>query len=185
MGLTAMAIVQRADLESRQSFDVARQREVDIVQRADLESRQSLHRRDRFRLVCAAPKRSVTVCTSENGERSFGLNMSQLTGRSQRATLRVMLEIRKTSRFAIWLDGLDDIRARARILVRIERLAAGHAGDAKPVGKGVSELRIDCGPGYRVYFKRVGRQIVVLLAGGDKRTQAQDIRMALALAKNL
>ncbi len=111
--------------------------------------------------------------------------MSQLTGRSQRATLRLMLEIRKTSRFAIWLDSLNDIQARARILVRIERLAAGHAGDAKPVGEGVSELRIDCGPGYRVYFKRVGRQIVVLLAGGDKRTQAQDIRMALALAKNL
>jgi putative addiction module killer protein len=80
---------------------------------------------------------------------------------------------------------LRDIRARARILVRIERLSLGNPGDVKPVGEGVSELRIAYGPGYRVYFKEVGQTVVVLLAGGDKRTQAKDIKSALRLAKNL
>ncbi len=84
-----------------------------------------------------------------------------------------------------WLDGLDDIRARARILVRIERLAAGNPGDVKPVGEGVSELRIDYGPGYRVYYKKQGRSVVILLAGGDKRTQSRNIKTALRLARNL
>jgi putative addiction module killer protein len=69
--------------------------------------------------------------------------------------------------------------------VRIERLALGNAGDVKPVGEGVSEMRIDYGPGYRVYFTRRGREVVVLLAGGDKRTQAADIKTALRLARNL
>ncbi len=96
-----------------------------------------------------------------------------------------MTEIRKTVIFAKWLDGLHDIRARARILVRIERLAAGNPGDVKAVGEGVSELRIDYGPGYRVYYKKQGRKVVILLAGGDKRTQAKDIKTALRLAKNL
>jgi len=96
-----------------------------------------------------------------------------------------MIEIRKTSAYAKWLDGLRDIQARARILVRIERLAAGNPGDVRPVGEGVSELRIDYGPGYRVYFKRQGVTIVILLAGGDKRTQAKDIKTALRLAHNL
>ena len=96
-----------------------------------------------------------------------------------------MVEIRKTKIFAKWLDGLDDIRARARILVRIERLAAGNPGDVKPVGEGVSELRIDYGPGYRVYYKKKGRSVVILLAGGDKRTQSRNIKTALRLAKNL
>jgi putative addiction module killer protein len=96
-----------------------------------------------------------------------------------------MVEIRKTTEFANWLDNLRDIQARARVLVRIERLAMGLAGDVKPVGSGVSELRIDCGPGYRVYFTRRGRKIIVLLAGGDKKTQARDIRIALRLAANL
>jgi putative addiction module killer protein len=96
-----------------------------------------------------------------------------------------MVEIRKTTEFANWLDNLHDIQARARVLVRIERLAVGLAGDVKPVGSGVSELRIDYGPGYRVYFKRRGREIIVLLAGGDKKTQARDIRTALKLAANL
>ena len=96
-----------------------------------------------------------------------------------------MVEIRKTETFAKWLDGLDDIRARARILVRIERLAAGNPGDVKPVGEGVSELRIDYGPGYRVYYKKKGRSVVILLAGGDKRTQSRNIKTALRLAKNL
>ena len=98
-----------------------------------------------------------------------------------------MFEIRKTETFAKWLDGLDDIRARARarILVRIERLAGGNPGDVKPVGEGVSELRIDYGPGYRVYYKKQGRSVVILLAGGDKRTQSRNIKTALRLARNL
>jgi len=96
-----------------------------------------------------------------------------------------MFEIRKTGTFAKWLDGLDDIRARARILVRIERLAAGNPGDVKSVGEGVSELRIDYGSGYRVYYKKQGRSVVVLLAGGDKRTQSRNIKTALRLARNL
>ena len=96
-----------------------------------------------------------------------------------------MLEVRKTATFAKWLDGLRDIRARARIQVRIERLASGHPGDVKPVGEAVAELRIDYGPGYRVYFKKRGNDLVILLAGGDKGTQARDIRTALRLAANL
>jgi len=96
-----------------------------------------------------------------------------------------MIEIRKTEIFAKWLDGLHDIRARARILVRIERLAAGNPGDVKPMGEGVSELRINYGPGYRVYYKKQGQKVVILLAGGDKSTQAKDIRTALRLARNL
>ena len=96
-----------------------------------------------------------------------------------------MLEIRKTPAFAAWLDGLGDLRGRARVQGRIERLAAGHAGGAKPVGEGVSELRIDTGPGYRVYFTRKGREVVILLAGGDKSTQPKDIRAAQKLARDL
>ena len=96
-----------------------------------------------------------------------------------------IIEVRKTEVFADWLDGFRDIRARARILVRIERLAAGNPGDVKPVSEGVSELRIDYGPGYRVYFKQQGRELVILLAGGDKKTQANDIKTALRLARNL
>ena len=96
-----------------------------------------------------------------------------------------MIQIRKTETFAQWLDGLRDVRARARVQVRIERLAAGSAGDVEPVGEGVSELRIDYGPGYRVYFKKHGREVVILLAGGDKRTQSADIKTALRLARNL
>lgn len=96
-----------------------------------------------------------------------------------------MIEIRKTEKYAQWLDGLRDIKARARIQVRVERLAAGNAGDARPVGEGVSELRIDYGPGYRVYFTKRGRELVILLAGGDKSTQTGDIKTALRLASNL
>jgi putative addiction module killer protein len=97
----------------------------------------------------------------------------------------VMIEIRKTEVFGRWMDGLRDIRARARVQVRIERLASGHMGDAKPVGEGVSELRIDYGPGYRVYFTRRASTVVILLAGGDKRTQTADIKTAVRLAKTL
>lgn len=96
-----------------------------------------------------------------------------------------MVELRKTERFARWIDGLRDLRARARIQARLDRLAEGNPGDVKPVGEGVSELRIDYGPGYRVYFKARGRTVVILLAGGDKRTQSQDVKIALRLARDL
>jgi putative addiction module killer protein len=94
-------------------------------------------------------------------------------------------EVQKTEAFARWLDELTDFRARARVLVRIERLSQGNAGDAEPIGEGVSELRIDYGPGYRVYFKRSGRDSVILLMGGDKSSQARDIAAALRLARDL
>lgn len=96
-----------------------------------------------------------------------------------------MSEILRTEVFAEWLDGLRDLRARARVQARIERLALGNPGDVRPVGEGVSELRIDYGPGYRVYFVKRGRELVILLAGGDKSTQAQDIQTALHLARDL
>jgi putative addiction module killer protein len=96
-----------------------------------------------------------------------------------------MIEVRKTDFFAHWLDDLSDIQARARIQIRIERLALGNAGDVAPVGEGVSELRVNYGPGYRVYFKQHGRELIILLAGGDKSKQARDIRTALRLARNL
>lgn len=96
-----------------------------------------------------------------------------------------MIAIRKTEVFAQWLDGLRDLQARARIQTRIERLAMGNPGDVKPVGEGVSELRVKHGPGHRVYFKQQGRELIVLLAGGDKSSQARDIKTALCLARNL
>ena len=96
-----------------------------------------------------------------------------------------MIEVRKTDVFVQWLDGLRDIQARARVQARIERLATGNPGDVEPVGEGVSELRINYGPGYRVYYKKRGRELVILLAGGDKNTQAKDIKAALRLARNL
>jgi putative addiction module killer protein len=96
-----------------------------------------------------------------------------------------MIEVRKTDCFAKWIDGLQDIRARARILVRIERLKAGNPGDVKPVGEGISEIRIDYSPGYRVYFKKIGQRVIILLAGGDKKTQPKDIKTALSLSRNL
>ena len=111
--------------------------------------------------------------------------VGNLTDCSPRATLALMIEIRKTEVFARWLDGLRDLRARARVQVRIERLAASHRGDAKVVGGGVSELRIDYGPGYRVYCTNHGGAVVILLAGGDKRTQVADIITAIRLAQRL
>jgi putative addiction module killer protein len=96
-----------------------------------------------------------------------------------------MVEIKKTDVYARWLDNLRDIRARARVLARVERLAAGNPGDVKSVGEGVSEMRIDYGSGYRVYFTRHGNEIVILLAGGDKSTQNADIKTAQELARNL
>jgi putative addiction module killer protein len=95
------------------------------------------------------------------------------------------VEVRKTAQFAAWIDGLRDLHGRARVLARIERLAAGNPGDSAPVGGGVIELRIDSGPGYRVYFVRRGRVLIVLLAGGDKGSQRRDIALALRLAKGV
>jgi putative addiction module killer protein len=94
-------------------------------------------------------------------------------------------EIRQTTEYAAWFERLRDRQARARINARIRRLSLGNPGDVKPVGEGVSELRIDYSPGYRVYFVQRGDTLVVLLAGGDKRTQNRDIQTALALARNL
>lgn len=96
-----------------------------------------------------------------------------------------MIEIRQTEVYANWFAKLRDRQARARIDVRIRRLALGNPGDVKPVGEGVSELCIDYGPGYRVYFVQRGSTLVVLLAGSDKRTQNRDIETALELARNL
>ncbi len=92
------------------------------------------------------------------------------------------MQIRQTHRFKAWFDELRDVRARARIQVRIDRLSLGNAGDVKPIGSGVSELRINYGPGYRVYFVQRGGDLVVLLAGGKKDTQARDIALAITLA---
>jgi putative addiction module killer protein len=93
-----------------------------------------------------------------------------------------MIEVRQTNDYADWFAGLRDREARARITVRIRRLSLGNPGDVKPVGGGVSEMRIDYGPGYRVYFVQRGNAVVVLLCGGDKRNQARDIARAIELA---
>ena len=96
-----------------------------------------------------------------------------------------MIEIRQTEVYARWFRGLRDRQARARIDNRIRRLSLGNPGDVRPVGEGVSEIRIDYGPGYRVYFVRRGEALIVLLAGGDKGSQERDIRRALELARGL
>lgn len=96
-----------------------------------------------------------------------------------------MLEVRQTATYSTWFSNLRDRVAKTRIDIRIRRLSLGNAGDVKPVGEGVSELRIDYGAGYRVYFVRKGNLYVVLLAGGDKSSQDRDIREAKALARDL
>jgi putative addiction module killer protein len=96
-----------------------------------------------------------------------------------------MVEVRQTAVFTAWLGELRDIAARARIVARIRRLEAGNPGDVKAVGEGVSEMRITYGPGYRVYFVSQGREIIILLSGGDKSTQSADIAKAKTLAKEL
>jgi putative addiction module killer protein len=96
-----------------------------------------------------------------------------------------MLEVRRTEVFDGWLQGLRDDRAKARIARRIDRLALGNPGDVKPVGAGVSELRVDYGPGYRVYFVRRGEIVILLLCGGDKGSQDRDISRAKAIAATL
>ena len=96
-----------------------------------------------------------------------------------------MIEIRQTNVYIQWFDKLRDRQARARINTRIRRLSLGNFGDVKPVGQGVSELRINYGPGYRVYFVQQEQTLVILLTGGDKRKQDQDIKTAQNLARNL
>jgi putative addiction module killer protein len=96
-----------------------------------------------------------------------------------------MTTIHETDVFSAWMSKLRDARAKAKIAVRIDRLAQGNPGDVAPVGKGVSEMCIHFGPGYRVYFARAGQEIVILLCGGDKSTQARDIKLALQLAAGL
>ena len=96
-----------------------------------------------------------------------------------------MIEIRQTDVYAQWLEKLRDRRAKARIAIRIRRLSLGNPGDVRPVGGGVSELRIDYGPGYRVYFLNQGAALIILLAGGDKSSQTDDITKARNLARIL
>ncbi|KQO41555.1 MULTISPECIES: type II toxin-antitoxin system RelE/ParE family toxin [Methylobacterium] len=96
-----------------------------------------------------------------------------------------MMDMRRTDVFDGWLRGLRDTRATARIALRLDRLAHGNPGDVKPVGEGVSELRIDYGPGYRIYFVRRGEALVILLCGGDKGSQDRDIARAKAIARTV
>jgi len=93
-----------------------------------------------------------------------------------------VIEVRQTSEFRAWLSSLRDDRAAVRIIARIRRLEIGNPGDVKPLGSGLFEMRIDYGPGYRIYYVRRGAAMVLLLCGGDKRTQRRDIRRAQALA---
>jgi putative addiction module killer protein len=96
-----------------------------------------------------------------------------------------MFEVQKTDEFDKWLLGLADQNAQARIASRIERLGLGNRGDVKPVGAGISEMRIPYGPGYRVYFKQTGKIVLLLLCGGDKSTQEKDIKRAKQIAAEL
>lgn len=96
-----------------------------------------------------------------------------------------MTQIEQLPGFVKWLGGLRDRSARAQIQIRITRLELGLMGDVKPVGEGVSELRVDFGPGYRLYFKQRGKELIFLLAGGDKRSQDSDIKSAVKLARDL
>jgi putative addiction module killer protein len=96
-----------------------------------------------------------------------------------------MIEVRQSDVFKAWFAGLRDRQARARIRVRIDRLSLGNPGDVKPVGNGVSEMRIDYGPGYRMYFVSRGKTVVILLCGGDKLSQARDIARAIDLAQKV
>ena len=97
----------------------------------------------------------------------------------------MLIEVRETDVYTRWFRRLRDRQARARIDIRIRRLSLGNPGDVRPVGAGISELRIDYGPGYRVYFVRRGRALVILLAGGDKSSQQRDIARARSLARGL
>jgi putative addiction module killer protein len=96
-----------------------------------------------------------------------------------------MIEIRKTEEFIVWLDNLFDLLARAKIQARIKRLSEGNPGNTESVGEKVFEMKIDFGPGYRVYYTKHGQRLTILLLGGDKKTQARDIKLAQRLARNL
>lgn len=96
-----------------------------------------------------------------------------------------MIEVRQTEAYAKWFSGLRDHNAKARINIRLRRISLGNFGDVKAVGEGVRELRVDYGPGYRVYFVQRGEVLVILLCGGDKRTQDRDIKAAKALAQTV
>jgi putative addiction module killer protein len=96
-----------------------------------------------------------------------------------------VFEVRKTDEFDKWLSALADQRAIAKIASRIERLGLGNPGDVKPVGEGISEMRVTHGPGYRIYYKQTGKTIVLILCGGDKSTQSKDIQRAKEIARQL
>ena len=96
-----------------------------------------------------------------------------------------MLDVQTTELFDQWLSDLTNRAARARIISRIDRLSRGNAGDVKAVGEGISEMRIDTGPGYRVYYKQTGRTIIIILCGGDKSSQDKDIKKAKQIAADL
>jgi putative addiction module killer protein len=93
--------------------------------------------------------------------------------------------VQQTATFAKWLTDLRDPRARARIIARIQMVGLGHFGDVKPVGEGVSEMRVDVGPGYRLYYARRRAQVILLLCGGDKSSQQRDIKRAIAMVRTL
>jgi len=96
-----------------------------------------------------------------------------------------MVEVRQTQEFSAWLHRLRDANAAARVVARVRRMEKGNPGDTRSVGKGILEMRIDYGPGYRICYLHRGAQIVILLCGGDKRTQQQDIKRAQTLSETL
>jgi putative addiction module killer protein len=96
-----------------------------------------------------------------------------------------MLEIRQTEEFERWLKRLRDPTARAKVLIRLRRIALGNPGDVRPVGSGISEMRVDYGPGYRVYFTQRGALLILILCGGDKTTQQRDIERAREIVARL
>lgn len=97
--------------------------------------------------------------------------------------IRHVVEVVRTDEFDMWLEKLMDLRGKARVIRSLDRLAAGNPGDVRPIGKGLSELRIDAGPGYRVYYLQDADRVILLLCGGDKSTQSHDIARAHTLAK--
>ena len=96
-----------------------------------------------------------------------------------------MIEVRQTAEFTNWLRSLDDLNVYTRVVARIRRMELGNPGDAKSVGAGVVEMRIDYGPGYRIYYTKRGATIVILLCAGDKRTQTRDIRRAIEMVRDM
>ncbi|HTY49882.1 MAG TPA: type II toxin-antitoxin system RelE/ParE family toxin [Steroidobacteraceae bacterium] len=120
----------------------------------------------------------------EEGPKGHGRGKHKIVQLYTSVYNHVVAEVLKTAEFDAWLSSLRDRQAVARITARIDRLAHGNPGDVKPVGAGVSEMRIDYGPGYRVYYQQRGPVIALLLCGGDKRTQDADVKQALKLAAN-